>query len=86
MKKSEFAKQYKKMEILYGIKSDGHFEIWFDCFGETDFKVFEEQVRQVIEEYRPFGQDRWPTPGDFSHIINGNSAQMEVSRFSEQKY
>ena len=80
MKKSDFAKQYKRLDALYGVKTEDHFEEWFLQFGKLSAEDFEQQVTEVISKFRLFGQVRWPTPGDFNFIVGGNvdAAPLDV--------
>lgn len=71
MTKNEFKKFYGRMAGMFGDRSVEHFNEWFLQFGKLSAKDFEQQVTQVISRFRPFGQDRWPTPGDFNFIVGG---------------
>ena len=77
MNKAEFSKLYKRMETLYGEKTTAHTKEWFVQFGKLAADDFDQQVTLVIAEYRPFGQDRWPTPGEFNHIIRLREQERE---------
>lgn len=70
MKELEFKKQYARMVEIYGAKSAGHAREWRRQFEKLDVDQFEKEVSMVIEHYKPYGQDRWPTPGDFNAIAS----------------
>lgn len=82
MTPEEFEAQFERMVIFYGSPRSGLSREWQRLFGDWDAAVFEDAVTKVISQYRPFGQDRWPTPGDFNHVLN--SSEEEYHPFAER--
>jgi hypothetical protein len=64
----DFEEQFERLVAIYGEPHPKRAAIWQVIFGHLDAAVFAEQVTDVIKEFTPFGQDRWPTPGQFRAI------------------
>lgn len=70
MTEDEFKRQYGRMANLYGDKDVNHYQAWIDRFGLWTCADFADAVTDVIDNHRSMASDKWPTIGDFNHIIH----------------
>lgn len=66
MTRQEFNKHYGRLVTVYGKKTKAHADEWFRCFQDKADDEFSDLTDTCIREFVPYGQDKWPTPGQFS--------------------
>ena len=87
MTEDEFKRQYARMADLYGDKDINHYKAWLDRFGLWTCVDFADAVTDVIDNHRSMASDKWPTIGDFNHIVSTlpRSEEPEELPFKDDK-